>query len=80
MKRTLTLTFEFDDSSLVFIEDGEEYLTDAFAFAMDQVNGVVPYAAGANFVDAKLDGDILVDGNGYVSDEVKRCNRQLACH
>lgn len=74
MKRTLTLTFEFDDGPWIYEETGEEFPTDAVAFAMDQVNGALPRVVGVDvqFVDAKLDDLVLVDGKGFISEEVKK--------
>lgn len=72
MKRTLTITFEFDDAPWIDKETGDMYPTDAIAYAMDHVNRSVPYASCDEFVDAKLDGEILVDRTGYVSEEVKK--------
>ena len=72
MKRTLTITFEFDDAPWVDKETKEEYPTDAIAYAMDHVNRSVPFAACEEFVNAKLDGEVLVDRNGYISEEVKQ--------
>ena len=36
------------------------------------MNGAVSYACGADFIDAKLDEEVLVDGAGYVSEEVQK--------
>lgn len=72
MKRTLTITFEFDDGPWFAKDEEVWYPTDAIAFAMDQVNGAVPYASGADFINAKLDDEVLVDRTGYVSEEVKK--------
>lgn len=78
MKRTLTITFEFDDAPQIDEETGLEYSTDVVAYAMDLVNEMASIAlAGDNaFVDAKLDGCILVDGSGFVSEAVKKRERQ----
>lgn len=80
MKRKLTITFEFDDAPWVDEETKEEHPTDAIAYAMDHVNRSVPYAAIDEFVEAKLDGEVLVDGNGYVSDEVKKREPQYRAY
>lgn len=78
MKRTLTITFEFDDGSWMDEETGKEYPPiDAIAYAMEHVNRSVPYANCDEFVDAKLDGEVLVDRRGYISDEVRQ--RKMAC-
>lgn len=70
MKRKLTITYEFDDVPWFNEDIGEECPTDAIAYAMDQVNQTVPRSS-ADFIEAKLDDEILVDGTGYVSDKVK---------
>lgn len=70
MKRMLTITLEFDDSPWLDEDEGKEYATDAIAYAMDQVNTCVEQAF-VDFVDAKLDGTLLVDARGYASDDVK---------
>lgn len=73
MKRTLTLTFEFDDGPWFSADEGVWEPTDAVAFAMDSVNGVVTSGGYcADFVSAKLDGEVLVDANGFVAEEVKK--------
>ncbi len=76
MTRTLTITFKFDDGPWIEKETGEEHPTDAIAYAMDLVNGSVPYANCDEFIEAKLDGAVLVDRSGYISDEVKQRERQ----
>lgn len=79
MKRTLTLTFEFDDGPQLDEETGLQEPTDAVAYAMDLVNETASMALSSDivaFIDAKLDGEVLVDGNGFVSEEVKKRNRQ----
>ena len=76
MKRTLTLTFEFDDGPWIDRQTQEEHPTDAIAFAMDQVNGAVSHTYDVDFIDAKLDGEVLVDGSGYVSEGVQKCELQ----
>ena len=75
MKRTLTLTFEFDDGPWIDRDTGKKYPTDAIAYAMDQVNDTLPRVC-VDFVDAKLDGEILVDGAGYVSEDVQKHEAQ----
>ena len=72
MKKTLTITFEFDDGPWIDRETGEKRPTDPIAFAMDQVNAAVPHTYEVDFVNAKLDDVVLVSGNGYVSEEVKK--------
>lgn len=74
MKRTLTMTFEFDDGPWFAKDEGVWYPTDAVAYAMDLVNEAAPWVCGEDihFVDAKLDGEVLVDGSGYVSEDVKK--------
>lgn len=77
MKRILTLTFEFDDGPWKDEDSGKEYPADAVAYAMDQVNSAASMVCpDVAFIDAKLDGDVLVDGNGFVSEEVKKRDRQ----
>lgn len=78
MKRTLTITFEIDDAPELDDDTGLECPTDIVAYAMDLVNEMASIGlAGDNtFVDAKLDGEVLVDGAGYVSEEVKKRDRQ----
>ena len=75
MKRTLTLTFEFDDAPWYSEETGEWYPTDAIKYAMDGVNGIVA-GTFCGFVNAKLDDEMLVDVNGFVSEEVKKREKQ----
>ena len=72
MKRVLTLTFEFDDGPWVSEDEGVWEPTDDIAFAMDHVNGVL-LSGGcfADFINAKLDDELLVDRTGYASEEVK---------
>lgn len=74
MKKTLTLTFEIDDAPQLDDDTGLECPTDVVAYAMDLVNEMASIAlAGDNtFIDAKLGGEVLVDGTGYVSEEVKK--------
>ena len=69
MKRTLTITLEFDD------EIGEAFPIDAVKYAMDEVDDMVLYS-GSDFVSAKLDEEVLVDRNGYISAEVKKREAQ----
>lgn len=80
MKRTLSITFEFDDVAWVDEDTKREYPTDAVAYAMDQINNVVPNVCpDVKFINAKLDGETLVElmnEAGYVSEEVKRRERQ----
>ncbi len=45
---------------------------DPIAYAMDYVNNIVLYVCVDEFLEAKLDGEVLVDGKGYVSYEVKK--------
>ena len=71
MKRTVTITIEFDDGPWFDTEREEYFPTDDIAYAMDKVNAVVP-RIGDEFVVAKLDDEVLVDRNGYVSEEVKK--------
>ena len=75
MKRTLTITFEFDDGPWKD-DNGVEHPTDAVAYAMDMVNEAVPCAYPKDFIDAKLDGEVLVDSNGYICEEVKKREQQ----
>ena len=74
MKKTLTITFEIDDAPELDDDTGLECPTDVIAYAMDLVNEMASIAlAGDNaFIDAKLCGEVLVDGTGYVSEEVKK--------
>lgn len=78
MKRTLTITFEIDDAPQLDDDTGLECSADIVAYAMDLVNDMASIAlAGDNaFVDAKLGGETLVDGNGFVSEEVRKRDRQ----
>ena len=78
MKKTLTLTFEFDDGPEFDEETGLEHPTDAVAYAMDHVNEMASLGLSCriSFVEAKLDGEVLVDGSGYVSEEVKKREAQ----
>lgn len=73
MKRTLTLTFEFDDAPQLDEETGLQEPTDAIAYAMDLVNEMASLGLSCetSFVEANLDGEVLVDGNGFISEEVK---------
>ena len=72
MKRKLTIAFEFKDGLLIDNKTGEEYSLDAVAYAMDQINEIVPRACGVDF----LDDEVLVDGSGFVSEEVRKYERQ----
>lgn len=74
MKKTLTITFEIDDAPEIDDDTGLECPTDVIAYAMDLVNEMASIGlAGDNtFIDAKLDGEVLADGTGYVSEEVKK--------
>lgn len=78
MKKTLTITFEIDDALQLDDDTGLECPTDVVAYAMDLVNEMASIAlAGDNaFIDAKLGAEVLVDGKGFVSDEVKKRERQ----
>ena len=75
MKRTVTVTFEFDDDPWFDPDSGEYFPTDVIGSAMDAVNGILPIV-GNEFVDVKLDDKVLVDRNGYVSEEVKKRDDQ----
>jgi len=76
MKRELTITFEFDDAPWLD-GDMQEHTTDAIAYAMDQVNQAAgEVCCDVAFVDAKLDDEILVAGNGFISEEVRKHERQ----
>lgn len=72
MKRKLELILEFDDGPW-FSADMEEWNpTDPLAYAMDQVNSAIPHINGdVHFVEAKLDGELLINRNGETLDEVK---------
>lgn len=74
MKKTLTITFEIDDAPLLDDDTGLECPSDVVAYAMDLVNEMASIALASDnaFIDAKLGGEVLVDGAGYVSEEVKK--------
>lgn len=78
MKKTLTISIEIDDAPHLDDDTGLECPTDIVAYAMDLVNEMASIAlAGDNtFIDANLDGEVLVDGTGYVSEEVKKRDPQ----
>lgn len=63
-KRTLTITLEIEDAGLSEFE--------VIDYSMDVICGVY---SDDEFVDAKLDEEVLVDRNGYISikvpDEIK---------
>ena len=69
MKRLLTITMEFEDNPYDE-ETGQNITFDVVDFAMDIV--CQSTSGLANLVDAKLDGELLVDRNGFVSEEVKK--------
>ena len=72
VKRKLTITFVFKDGLWIDNKTGEESPLDAVAYAMDQVNKIVPHACGVDFWEAALDDEVLVDGSGFVSEEVRK--------
>ena len=77
MKRTITLTFQFDDDPWFDERENQWHPTDAHAYAMDQVNGVLTFIGyTVDFAEARLDGQLLADQNGNAPEEIKRLEKQ----
>lgn len=72
MKRLLTVTMEFEDNPYDE-ETGQNITFDVLDYAMDII--CESTSGLADLVDAKLDGELLVDRNGFVSEEVKKLGR-----
>lgn len=70
--RKITITFELDDEPWVD-DEGDVYIHDVPTEALDIVIGAIEGGAiGFNrFAEARLDGELLVDGGGHASDEAK---------
>lgn len=69
MIRTLALTFEFEATEFRDV-DGEICPPDPLGEAMDMVNAYK--RCGGIFVEARLDGELLIDKDGNAADEVKK--------
>lgn len=70
--REITITFELDDEPWVD-DEGETYIHDVPTEALDIVIGAIEGGdiGFKRFIDAKVDGELLVDGDGYASDAAK---------
>ena len=71
MKRKLVITFEFDDGPWFAEDEGTWNEFNAEEYAMDIVNDAIIYRDD-EFVDAKLDGALLISKDGTASETVKQ--------
>ena len=75
MKRTLTLTFEYNDSWFDNNSEDPEINT-PLGYAMDNViNSIL--SSDISFIDAKLDGHLLIDKEGNAPGKVKQLQQYL---
>lgn len=72
MARIITITFELDDEPWID-DEGETCIHDAPTEALDIVIGAIEGGdiGFKRFIGAKVDGELLVDGDGYASDAAK---------
>ena len=70
-KRTLTITFEFDDGPWHDEEDGADYPTDPIGYAMD-ITKFAAYQNPDEYVKTELDGKLLFSKTGDAPEEVKQ--------